>query len=120
MAASASPPSRPAASTRLPGGPPFDRVFQAGSSVANGLVVLRFVPNTLNITRWGFAVSRRMAPAVVRNRTRRRLRVAIRTATTSAPVDIVVIARKPALTASTAELTTSVVRLLARAMRAQP
>jgi ribonuclease P protein component len=51
--------------------------------------------------RVGFAVSRQMRGAVARNRARRRLREAYRTAGATAPagVDLVLIARPAALTA---------------------
>ena len=121
MAASASRPSRSVANARLPGGPPFDRVFQSGASAANNLLVIRFISNELDITRWGFAVSRRMAPAVLRNRTRRRLRAAAALLRGPASMDIVVVARKPALTALPSDLVASLSRLLERAAaRARP
>lgn len=56
----------------------FWRVHRDGNSVANALLVLRYHPNQLDYSRFGFAVGRRVGKAVVRNRVRRRMREAIR------------------------------------------
>jgi len=100
---------------RLPRGPAFERVFKEGRSAANALLVVRSAPNGVGATRCGFAVGKRLAPrAVDRNRTRRRLREALRTLSLPAGTDIVVTARAPALTAPLSELRAALAGLLRR------
>jgi ribonuclease P protein component len=58
--------------------------------------VLRAVPNALNLTRFGFVVSKRVSvKAVDRNRIRRRLRDIVRRAPILEGWDQLLIARKP-------------------------
>jgi ribonuclease P protein component len=52
----------------------FDAVFKGGRIFADGLLVLRALPNELGHNRYGFVTSKKLGGAVVRNRTRRRLR----------------------------------------------
>ncbi|MCC6960938.1 MAG: ribonuclease P protein component [Dehalococcoidia bacterium] len=79
---------------RLRKGREFDRVYAEGTVVNGPLFVVRAVPNGLEQARWGFAVGRKLAPrAVVRNRTRRRLRDAARRVEAPVGWDIVVTAR---------------------------
>jgi ribonuclease P protein component len=84
----------------------FRRVRQHGRCWSSDILVLcaRAVPEA--ITRFGFVVSKRLGDAVVRNRIKRRLREAARRL---APVlspgyDIVVIARGPIASRTSAEL----------------
>lgn len=56
----------------------FRKTFDEGRSLANRLVVLYMLPHQAGTTRAGFSVSRRVGSAVVRNRTRRRLKEAFR------------------------------------------
>jgi ribonuclease P protein component len=66
-----------------------------GSSRAHPLLVLRAVPNSLGITRFGFVVSKRVSmKAVDRNRVRRRLREIVRQAPVLKGWDQLLIARK--------------------------
>ncbi|KGN37433.1 ribonuclease P protein component [Knoellia subterranea] len=69
--------------------------------------------------RVGFVVSKAVGNAVVRNRTKRRLRAAIATQLTGIPdgVDIVVRAQPAAATATFAELSESLIPLLHKAIR---
>ena len=116
MAGSGSQPSRPPpAATRLPAGPAFDNLFSRGRSVANQFLILKYMPNSYDRTRWGFAVGRRLAPsAVMRNRLRRRLRSIARDSDAPEGVDIVIITRAGALTAPPMLLRQALEQLLAR------
>lgn len=79
---------------RLRKGREFDRVYSEGTVINGPLFVVRAAPNELGVCRWGFAVGKKLAPsAVVRNRTRRRLREAARLSPMPAGFDIVLTAR---------------------------
>lgn len=79
------------------------------------LFVVRVVPNGLDACRWGFAVGKKLAPrAVVRNRTRRRLREGARLCGMGSGLDIVVTARGRLLEASFAEIRAEFGRLEVR------
>lgn len=78
-------------------------------------MVLRAVPNELDITRYGFTVSRRVGKAVVRNRVKRLLREILRQTPVKTGWDMVFIARIPAAGGKYAELERSVDNLLRRA-----
>lgn len=113
-------------SARAPGrlrkGPEFDDVYREGTVLNGPLFVLRARPNTLNHHRWGFAVGKKLAShAVVRNRTRRRLRSA---AQLHAPapdpsrphLDIIVTAKAALLTANFSRISREIARLAANAL----
>lgn len=74
----------------------FAAVYERGRSWPNRLVVLRASPNSLQSSRFGFSVSRRLGNAVARNRVRRRLREAVRLSTIVPGWDMVFIARNQA------------------------
>jgi ribonuclease P protein component len=93
----------------------FDLVFREGKSWAGKPLVMRARPNGLELSRYGFTVSRRVGKAVVRNRVRRRLREILRTLTLTPGWDIVFIARVPAAEAGYAGLSLAVRELLRRA-----
>ncbi|MBN1862179.1 MAG: ribonuclease P protein component [Dehalococcoidales bacterium] len=89
-------------------------VCNEGRAWANNLVVMKALPNGLDLSRCGFSVSRRVGKAVSRNRVKRRLREILRAAPLSSGWDIVFIAR-PAADTSFASLEKSVTGLLFRA-----
>jgi ribonuclease P protein component len=71
----------------------FEAVYERGRSWVGREIVVRVLPNGLETTRYGFAVSRRVGKAVVRNRVKRRLREIVRQTPLRTGWDIVVIAR---------------------------
>lgn len=82
----------------------FERVRREGRSGANSLLVLQAVANGLDVSRFGFVVGKRLGGAVARNRVKRRLREAIRLEKFPPGWDIVVIGRRPVVTASFEEI----------------
>jgi ribonuclease P protein component len=101
---------------RLRKGKEFDTVYREGAVVAGPLAVVRYRPNDLGVTRWGFAVGKRAAKlASSRNRLRRQLREICRSLPALSGLDIVVTARGRALEVSFSELTLGLQRLLERA-----
>lgn len=93
----------------------FESVYDKGSSWAGKLLVIKTLPNGLDLSRYGFAVSRRVGKAVVRNRVKRRLREILRQMPLQSGWDIIFIVRTPAATADYQSLGNSVRSLLLRA-----
>lgn len=100
---------------RLAKGKQFEAVYNKGRSWSNNLVVLRALPNDLGLTRYGFAVGKRLGKAVVRNRVRRLLREGVRLMPTKDGWDLVFIARQAAVEADYHNLRTAIEELLSRA-----
>jgi ribonuclease P protein component len=84
----------------------FQRVRQIGKSYASPLLVLAFLRNELDYSRFGFVVSKHLGKAVRRNKIKRRMREAarLRLERIKPGFDLVLIARKPAGQASYHEL----------------
>jgi ribonuclease P protein component len=101
---------------RLRKGREFDSLYSKGTAIGGPLLVLRWLANGQEQTRWGFAAGKRLSKkAVERNRIRRRLREAARTLPVAPAYDIVVIARKGTVEASYGQLQAALEGLLARA-----
>ncbi len=92
----------------------FEALQRSNDSKVHPLLVARFMSNDLGRTRFGLSTGRRLGPAVVRNRVRRRLREILRAlAPRVAPGwDVLVIARPGAETATFPELRAAVERVL--------
>ena len=101
-------------SLRLTGNKQFTRIRGQGDSAANRFLVIRFLPNGLDHSRFGFMVSRRIGNAVVRNRVKRRLREAVRLTPVKAGWDAVFIARRGTESAGYHELKQAAGNLLRR------
>lgn len=93
----------------------FDNVFRKGRSWNNELLVLRSIPNDLPHNRYGFITSKRLGKAVVRNRTRRRIREVMRVLPLATSWDVVISAKTKAATADFHQLRASVMDLVTRA-----
>ena len=93
----------------------FQAVYDGGRTLANRHVVVKVLPNELDISRYGFTVSRRVGKAVVRNRVKRRLREIIRRTGLRPGWDFIIIARTPAARAEYGELAGAVRKGLDRA-----
>ena len=76
----------------------FDRVHQRNTYAADDVLVVRGCENQLPYTRLGLSVSRRVGPAVVRNRWKRLIREAFRLSRQRLPdgLDLVVRPRRGA------------------------
>ena len=93
----------------------FGAVRREGRSWADGVLVLLAQRNSLDVSRVGFAVGRRVGKAVVRNKTKRRLREAVRAVPVQNGWDLVIIARRGAASADFHGLNRSVMGLFRRA-----
>ena len=90
-------------------------VYNEGNSWTNSLLVMRALPNGLNLSRYGFSVGKRVGKAVTRNRVKRLLREILRMTPLNPGWDIIFIARRLAATADYAKLEKSVKGLLSQA-----
>jgi ribonuclease P protein component len=93
----------------------FEAVYARGRSFAGRELVVRVLPSGLATSRLGFAVSRRVGKAVVRNLVKRRLREIVRQTPLRPGWDIVLTARVAAARADYASLGRSVRELMSRA-----
>lgn len=73
----------------------FDRIFGGRNSAADGVLLVFAQANRLGQTRLGLSVSRRVGPAVARNRWKRLIREAFRLVRCELPqgIDLVVVPR---------------------------
>lgn len=93
----------------------FAAAYRKGRIQSDQLLVLRVLPNSLPVSRFGFVAGKVVGGAVVRNRVKRRLREAARALPVRAGLDIVIGARKPAAGAPYEALARSLGALLDRA-----
>ena len=99
---------------RISGQKRHSEIHSEGSSAANRLLVIRYLANGLNHSRFAFVVSKRVGNAVVRNRLKRRLREAVRRSPVSEGWDAVFIARRGIERAGFSELNRAVSNLFRR------
>ena len=92
----------------------FQQVRQNGKFYASPLMVLAFLRNELNHSRFGFVVNKRLGNAVKRNKIKRRMREATRLQLPQIEpgFDLVIIARQPIREASYREIEQSLLYLL--------
>ena len=100
---------------RLTGSKRFSQIHVEGSSAANRLLVIRYLANGLDCSRFGFLVNKRIGNAAARNKVKRRLREAVRLNPLKDGWDVLFIARRGAGTAKYQELKDATDDLLRRA-----
>lgn len=101
---------------RLRKGTEFDNAYSKGIVVGGPLLVVRHSPNSLDTTRWGFAIGKRLAKhATDRNRTKRRVRACAEQMLVIPGIDIIVTARNGAIEATYSDLSRALERTLHRA-----
>lgn len=93
----------------------YTLVYRQGKVWADRLLVMKATPNGLPISRYGFAVTKKVGKAVQRNRVKRLLREIMRSQSLRAGWDIVFIARSVAAGAGYHQLEQEANRLLGRA-----
>ena len=93
----------------------FGLVYEKGNSWISNMVVVKALPNGLDLSRCGFTASRRVGKAVVRNRLKRLFREILRQTPLQPGWDIIFIARSPVAGANYTGLGRSVKGLLFRA-----
>ena len=107
------------AAERLCKNPLFRQVFQGGRSFAEPLLALHIqrLPDSPLVRETGFSVSKKVGNAVVRNRTKRRLRAIVAGLLPGLPRGFraVVVARPAAATASYQDLQAAMLRAYRRA-----
>jgi ribonuclease P protein component len=101
--------------SRLKGKKGFETVFSEGRAWANNFVVLRAVPNSAGVNRYGIVAGRRLGSAVVRNKAKRRLRAVVSSIAIREGWDLVLVARKASIETDYRTLEKAAKDLFARA-----
>ena len=100
---------------RLTGSKRFSQIHIEGNSAANRLLVIRYLANGSDLSRFGFLVNKRIGNAAQRNKIRRRLREVVRLTSVKAGWDALIIVRRGAGSANYQELKDATDNLLQRA-----
>jgi len=77
----------------------YSAVYAGGRLISGGPLSIRYIPNELDFSRYGFIVSKRVGKAVVRNRVKRRLREILRQTALKPGWDVVFYTRPAAAAA---------------------
>ncbi len=93
----------------------YTLVYRQGKVWANSLLVMKAMPNSLSLSRYGFSVTKKVGKAVQRNHVKRLLREIMRLQSLKSGWDIVFIARSVAVNTDYHQLERAVTGLLARA-----
>ncbi len=93
----------------------YTLVYRHGIVWVTSLLVIKAMPNGLNLSRYGFSVTKKVGKAVQRNRLKRLLREIMRLQSLKLGWDIVIIARPAVVNADYHQLEQEVTKLLDRA-----
>jgi len=93
----------------------YTLVYRQGKVWATSLLVIKAMPNSLSLSRYGFSVTKKVGKAVQRNRLKRLFREIMKLQSLRPGWDIVLIARPVAVNADYHQLERAVTKLLARA-----
>jgi ribonuclease P protein component len=106
-------------SVRLRANASFQAIRRDGRVLLHPLLVLSWLPNGLDHSRFGFSVGRRLGKAVKRNQIKRWMRESVRLRIKQGEIaagsDVVLVARYPMREASFAEIDQAIGLLLRRA-----
>lgn len=94
--------------------PEFERAYNTGTRVHGRFMTLFAVANGLTVSRLGVAATRKLGPAVERNRAKRISRELFRRHKLTAGLDIVIVPRREMLDASFSTLETDYLAVLER------
>ena len=90
-------------------------VYRKGSTYIDRLIVMKVLPNGLDLSRYGFSVTKKVGKAVQRNRLKRLLRQIVGSQLLKPGWDIVFIVRRRAVDADYHQLEKAIAGLLSRA-----
>lgn len=93
----------------------YTLVYRHGIVWVTSLLVIKAMPNGLNLSRYGFSVTKKVGKAVQRNRLKRLLREIMRLQSLKLGWDIVIIARPAVVNADYHQLEQEVTKLLDQA-----
>ena len=99
---------------RISGTKRHSQIHREGTSAANRLLVIRYLANGLDHSRFAFVVSKRVGNAVIRNLIKRRLREAVKSCELASGWDAVFIARRGVQNATYSDLSRATRNLLRR------
>ncbi|MCD6600037.1 MAG: ribonuclease P protein component [Dehalococcoidia bacterium] len=94
-------------------------VYRKGSTFISGLIVMKVLSNRLDLSRYGFSVTKKVGNAVQRNRLKRLLRQIVGSQLLKPGWDIVFIVRRRAVDANYHQLEEAVASLLSQARLVQ-
>ena len=100
--------------------PEFERAYDTGIRIHGRFMMLFVVPNGGSTPRLGVAASRKVGPAVERNRAKRLAREIFRRHPLEAGLDVIIVPRREMLDAPFASLEADYLAALARRDRERP